>query len=241
VSRSRYTRDRNSWRKVYGFRRQKAEVFSYEDNGKTKKRDLTGLIRHRDFFRLGEMDEAMLIIPEIILAEYDEGIITFTAEESTNQAFNFVFSGVPQAVVLTHETYGTNEPRINYFGLNFTTSEMNVAASAPWTGTLRYRAVYSNTGLYPRVVTSSFAPLSGTFNVMAGTALTLPKDDVTVNVGHSHPSLGPIQGIIQTPWDFNNTFDQDYTLEEISRANNETISCATAPPGVAVIRFIAFF
>lgn len=202
-SERKYGRNRSDWRKVYSYSRRKPNIIETLDltTSQSFSYDLQRIIRSRDYYvinRAAELD----ISTSIYMGEYDEGLVSFVDAFSATANFNFVFSGNPDAVVLTMETSGSNN-NINFFGTTFSTSSITLGLSAPFTGQIRYRAVYSAAG-YPVQVTSSFAPASGTFTLAAGYATNLTTPVFSASFGTLID--GPPSLFYRTFWDLNSAF-----------------------------------
>lgn len=151
----KYERNRSNWRTVYSFHRRKPNIVNLTDSttNVTFSYDLQKTIRNRDFFILNK-EVPFSLLESINLAEYDEGIFYFTSiADFGTGSFGRTFSQTPY-VVLTVESaslYGTN---VNLFGRNVTTSSFTFGTSAPFTGSIRWRAIYSPT--YPAYVSSAY-------------------------------------------------------------------------------------
>ena len=98
------------------------------------------------------------------VAEYDEGVITFDGETEKLVTFNFAFSNDPYVVFTFEDSLIDDATSINFFGVDYpSVTGSIVGASAPFSGSVRYRAVYSPT--YPAFASSSY---SSSFKVFAG-------------------------------------------------------------------------
>jgi len=218
ADRSKYGKNKNLWRKTYGLKRRKPEVISFLDSNTnvTKSYDLHRTYRHRDYFIIKSSGP---LLPIIVLAEYDEGLITFSAASSKTSNFNFVFSSLPDAVVLTVDGVADNSDYIIPFGASFTATSLTVETSAPFTGNIRYRAVYSSTG-YPALAISSLEPSSGTFTVSAGSV----SETNATNYTASFAALTGIPSLFyKTPWDANANYGADVFLTtETTTASSAT-------------------
>lgn len=188
-------RNPNLFRKSYGFSRRKPEIYEFVDvnSGITRSLDFQKVVRDRDFFvvRSGEgLFVPPPLAPEILLAEYDEDIITFDGEDEIFVSFNFTFTEEP-IIVFEVETDnegvydgGPTAEGVNLFGLSMNTDSFTIATSAPFFGTIRYMAVYSPT--YPALVTRSIAPDPGVPFLVSATQYT-PEAEDTFDV--SYPAL----------------------------------------------------
>jgi len=101
-NRSKYGKNKNLWRRVYGHKRRKPEITSFVDasTNVTVSYDLHRIYRDRDYFIIKSAIPASLVTTPtpIILAEYDEGLVAFNNTTSGTRNFNFIFSNAPDAV-----------------------------------------------------------------------------------------------------------------------------------------------
>lgn len=203
---NKYAANRNAWRRVYPRARRKPVVETFVETltAVTFSYDLNKTYRHRDFFLIKNIPSGTYGA-EVILAEYDEGLINFNNSDFQIQGFSTCFSQIPDAVVLTVEPASNNSHNIIPYGLSFTACSMSIGLSANFSGSIRYRAVYSSTG-YPAIVTSSFAPGSGAFAVMAGNVTASNTDNF--NVPHNFVGPGP-SAVRMTTWDMFANYDVD--------------------------------
>lgn len=245
---SKYGKNRNLWRKVYGFRRRKPVQKTLVDanTGVTFSYDLQTTLRHRDFFiiQTNATASAIQIIPPepptSSLGEYDEGLISFANSDTETANFTSCFSAAPDAVVLTIEPTGNDDENIIPYGISFNECSMSVGLSAPFNGNVRYRAVYSSTG-YPVEVTSAYEPGSGSFYVSAGHLTASLATDYTASFDKN---AGSLSFFAKTPWDFFNNNDVDVFISEDGETINPTngsVSGSISAPLSNPIYFIAFF
>lgn len=239
---NKYGNNRNLWRKVYGFKRRKPETTQLVDSntGVTFSFDLQQTLRHRDFFIIRSSATASVVVPpEIIFAEYDEGLVSFNNTDTALTAFSFCFSNTPDAVVLSVEPGSNFDDNIIPYGVTFNSCSMSIGLSAPYSGAVRYRAVYSSTG-YPATVSSSFEPSSGVFQVAAGHITASFDTEYTA----SFPNGGTFNFFAETPWDFFGNFDNDVFISEdgtLFTVSSGTVSGSISAPLTNPIYFIAFF
>lgn len=165
----KYGLNRNLWRRVYGRTRQKPRVVQFFDSGsqKTISTDLTKTFRHRDYFNIQGINRKISLfdLPSISssLAEYEEGLVAFNNESSKTASFSTSFTNAPY-VVYTVEPAGNNSDNVNVFGISVPTlTQMFIGLSAPFSGNVRYRAVYSPS--YPIAASS---PYTGSMQIYAG-------------------------------------------------------------------------
>lgn len=228
-NRSKYRRNRQLWRKVYGPRRRKPDTTTFVDpvTSASVTFDLHRTVRHRDYFIIrahGEITSS-IIIPDIPIAEYDEGLVSFSGTDSASTGFSFCFSGTPDAVVLTVDPTGDNSDYIIPYGLTFNSCSMSIGLSAPFTGDIRYRAVYSSEG-YPAYASSSLTPSSGTFLLSAGSVTPAG----TTNYTATYPNVGGTPSVFyKTAWDFSSNNDVDVFISEENSTATATSGEISAP------------
>ena len=235
----KYGNNRNLWRKIYPVgspRRAPATVNLVDPKTNTSySLDLQQTIRHRDYFQIRQFLSGPLVISPI-LGEYDEGLATFLNTTSSIVSFNFVFSGQP-VVVLTMESASIqNTSNVQLFGANFNNSKFIARTSAPFSGTIRYRAMYAAS--YPSYFTSSFAPASGTFRASAGSVAGNGTSFVTA----SWASLNNTPTVyFESPFGLDVTDTvSDVSLTPENITNSGTPVDASAPIGTgSLVNFIA--
>ena len=229
---TRYTKNRNLWRKTYGFRRRKPNTVVLQDGatGKEYTLDLNKTSRERNPYlikagTLGALGQAF------DTGEYDEGIISFMNSDEETGAFNFTFSASP-IVVLTLET--DPDVIVNTFGITVTDSGITVGTSAPFSGSVRYRAIYAPS--YPAIVSS---PYSSSFIATAGESDLVNEDafSLAFNTGVGTPASQPRVSV----WDDNGNFDADvaHNITNLtSNIINGTIAGTLSAPTTSEINFI---
>lgn len=167
---NKYGKNRNAWRKVYGYNRRKPTVVTYFDRETSTfvSRDLNTTLKHRDYFEVKDVKTVL---------EYDEGIIYFNGDTVASSSFNFSFSGYPIVTLTMEETGSNNNENVNIFGISLPNINQVVAgASAPFTGSVRYRAIHT-TRPYPlflhnQVFTASFWIYAGKINTLDAISYT---------------------------------------------------------------------
>ena len=228
ANRTKYGRNRQLWRKVYADRRRKPETTSFVNtlSNETTTLDLHRTLRHRDFFIIKTTRPPT----GVDLAEYDEGLVAFANSYSATANFSFCFSDTPDAVVLTVDSAGDFSDYIVPFGIVFNSCSMSIGLSAPFTGNVRYRAVYSTTG-YPAFVTGSSAEL---LRISAG---HLTASNVTAYTASFDLLSNPPTTFYRTPWDSFTNFANDVDLTLESSTQSTAIGEISAPLS-GVIYFI---
>lgn len=228
ASRTKYGKNRQLWRKVYGSRRRKPDTAFFVDSitNVTISYDLHRTLRHRDYFIIKSSITASLVVPPgLSFAEYDEGLISFVGTDSETASFNFTFSAVPDAVVLSIDPVADSSGFIIPYGISFDDTSVSIGLSAPFTGDVRYRAVYSSGG-YPALATSSLEPTSGTFKISAGKVTTLNTTAYTASYGTlaTSPTL-----FYRTPWDIFSMSGSDVDLTKESATVELALGEISAP------------
>jgi hypothetical protein len=215
VANNKYIKNRNEWRKSYpiGIPRRPPVIVTEskigaDGNTYTSTFDLNQVIRHRDVYQiLGDTLDISLL-----LGEYDEDLIHFNDETVKTFSFNFTFSNNP-TVVYSQGASATAEPNtenVNIFGITRTTTGGIVALSAPYSGTIRYRAAYA--GSYPSYFTGSVASIAPT----AGVFIASVDKKVPLNASFVTSSWAPLASAaptpFQSPYDDNSNFDGNVAL-----------------------------
>jgi hypothetical protein len=104
---------------------------------------------------------------------FDEGFVPFHNTDETSHAFTFGFPSAPDAVVISLYEDIDNSGGVFLQGIEYNTASFSVAASAPFSGSVRYRAIWSsNLPKYPTFVTSTLEPISGVLIATAGKSHT---------------------------------------------------------------------
>lgn len=169
--------------------------------------DLNKTVRHRDLYRiLGDIAPSSATS----FGEYDEGLITFNNETFKSFSYNITFSADPIAVFTVNSSTIAGQDNVNIYGLSRNTTGGIVALSAPFTGTIRYRAVYSPS--YPEYfmgVGASIAPTNGIFKATAtgGVPDNVSYKTFTWSALSSVPSA-----VYTTPYDDFGNYDADVAL-----------------------------
>lgn len=231
---NRYGSNKNSWKKVYGYNSHKPRETTIIDtaNSVTYSLDLNKTLRHRDFFIIKGLTSGAFEAPPPVPAEvteYDEGVVHFAGISDVGTgSFNFTFSGSPY-VVLTIESsalYGNN---LNVWGESLSTAGFTFGLSAPFTGSIRYRAIYAET--YPAYVTSAY---TASITASAGTYSAVVESFYTASFA-ALPSTTSL--FLNTAW--GTTGQQDVALQpQVSSSAQATVEFSS--PTTSTIYFIAF-
>jgi hypothetical protein len=215
VANDKYIKNRNQWRKSYpiGVPRRPPVIITetklgVDGNTYTTTLDLNQTIRHRDVYELlGDTNNIAGL-----LGEYDEDLIHFNNEEYKSFSYNFIFSNNPTVVfsVNAADAAQPNTENLNVFGIARNTGGGLVALSAPFSGTIRYRAAYA--GSYPSYFTGSIASISPTAGVfIASVDREVPDNNSHVTSSWATlASAGPV--VFQSPYDDNSNYDGNVAL-----------------------------
>lgn len=185
---SKYGANRNLWRKHYpiGSPRREPQTVSLvdTDTDTSYSLNLQTTIRHRDYYKIIQFVTNSITVvtaSPIVLGEYDEGLIYFDNSETELFYFNFIFSGIPYVVFTIEDSTpsGLNQQNINVFGTDKNNQYGFVAVSAPFSGTVRYRAALAPS--YPAYFTSSFT--GSIITASAGAAGVVWATEYTASFG----------------------------------------------------------
>lgn len=218
---------------MYGYAPNKPQVVAIIDSQTqtTYSLDLNRTVRHRDYFIIKDVLSGA-IEGGITYAEYDEGLITFaTPSDVGTGSFSFSFSSNP-IITLTVESASLNGENVNVYGYNFSTTGFTFGTSAPFVGTIRYRAIYSPT--YPANATSIY---TGSMLVSAG-------EQTVAGVANYTASFSALPGtpfkFLDTTWNTLGNGDVDvWTETQTSSSSTATIEISS--PYSSLIHFQAFY
>jgi hypothetical protein len=233
-----FGKNRNKFRRVYGYglsRRPEMMTFLDPISNEHKTVDSQKFIRDRDFFHVPGL------VPSgsnLVLGEYVEAQVGFAATEGYFVTFPTLFSQNPIVTVETSQSNfndldGSSDPNIVAWVTTVSTGGFAVAFSAPFSGTILYRAIYSPT--YPVQVdrsplfpgTLAFAS-AGTMNFSFETAVTMSWD----------PLSGTPQIVDTTPTgSTSDTYMDVFISQGVSGSSSVTADLSTAYSGT--IAFIA--
>lgn len=215
----KYIRNRNLWRKSYPIgipRRPPVIANLYDEITQTSySLDLQNTIRHRDYYKI-QIQISGAAIPAVILGEYDEDLIHFNNEDLKSYSFNFSFSNTPYVVYSMNSPDGAqpNTENLNIYGVSKNTTGGVVGLSAPFSGTIRYRAGYAPS--FPYYFTGSAASIGPT--ILPATVFRASfGSDMPNNVSYFTASWAPLAGspseLYQSPYDDNGNFDGNTYVE----------------------------
>ena len=231
----KYGTGKNLWRKVYGYQTNKPREtqITVPDTGATYTLDLNKTLRHRDYFIIKNIiSGAISGVTQSAFTQYDEGLVLFSnISDSGTGTFNFTFSSLPYCV-LTVESASLYGENLNVYGLSVSTTGFSFGLSAPFTGSVRYRAIYSPT--YPAYVSSSF---TSSITCSAGSAR--PNGVAYYTASYTALPGTPFK-FLDTAWDFDGIQDVDVALETQTSSSN-TATVEISAPMSSSIHFLAFF
>jgi hypothetical protein len=213
VADNKYIANRNQWRKSYPIgipRRPPALVtetkVGTDGNPYTTTLDLNQTIRHRDvYFLQGD-------ISSIALGQYDEDLIHFNNESIKAFNYNFTFSSNP-TVVFSQGTADPSQPNtenVNIYGISRNTTGGVVALSAPYSGTIRYRAAYASS--YPSYFTGSIASIAPTAGVFIASVDNRMPDNESFLTSSWATLASALPTPFKSPYDDNSNFDANVAL-----------------------------
>lgn len=232
---NRYGSGRNLWRKVYGYQNNKPRVVEVIDTlaAVTYSLDLNKTIRHRDFFIISDVSNGggEIYIPPEVLGEYDEGIVSMSYATAGTGSFNFTFTSAPY-IVLSVDSASFFGENVNIHGFTYTTTGFTFGTSAPFVGTIRYRAIYSPT--YPAYCTSSF---TSSITASAGSA---NPGGLSYYTASFDALPGAPFSFRDTAWDSLNRQDVDVKLQPQTSSSSDATVEISSPMG-SEIHFIAFY
>lgn len=227
-------RARGLWCKVYGYSVNKPVVVSFMDTttSTTMSLDLNKTFRHRDYFIIEGIaggQTAEVPAPPSNLTEYDEGLVFLTGGDSGTGSFNFTFSDNP-IVVLTPDPAVLWGENVNVYGITRTTSGFTFGTSAPYSGAIRYRAIYSPS--YPALCTSSF---TSSITASAGTSV------LTENYAYT-ASFAALPGspfkFLQTAWHNGTMHDVSFQTQVY---DSDSANVEISAPVSTTVHFIAYY
>lgn len=222
MANEKYSNNRNQWRKSYpiGLPKRPPNLVSLSKLGidnviYNSVIDLNKIIRHRDPYRIfGDIGGTTDV------GEYDEGLISFNGETFKAFNYNFTFSSNPVVVYSIGAGTDSTTENINIYGMSRSTTGGVVALSAPFTGTIRYRAAYSAT--YPRYfmgVGASIAPTAGAFKASVDTVI---PDNLSYVTASWDALAGMPTAVYASPYDDFANYDANVSLT--AKTGTETSS-----------------
>ncbi len=240
MTNNRYTKNRNLWRKVVGYGEAKPRpiIQSFVDaqTSITYSLNLEETFRHRDYFQVIKPFIEIIVSGSSgsigLTGEYDEGVVSYAMNDSVYKTinFNFTFSSSPYVVLSIEDDENNDTNNVNPYGISFSTSGANIGVSAPFSGTVRYRAIYASS--YPAYITSSFT--ASVITASAGT-VTVPADASYYATTYATLPAIPSEKY-QTAWDA--TSNTSNILISGTYASTSELSSSLSAPYSKDIHFI---
>jgi hypothetical protein len=155
-------------RRVYGYTRAPERPMQVVVNNITRSFDAQNYVYNRDFFYiyndvLGSIS-ASGTSSSPFTGQYDEDIITLNWETSATKTFNVTFASTP--IVVLDVIQNLDLENVNVYITAVSTTQVQIATSAPFTGTIRYRAIYAAT--YPATVQRNVISSAFSYTAVAG-------------------------------------------------------------------------
>lgn len=226
-------RSKGLWRKVYGYSPNKPQVDTIVDTATATSRsiDLNQVIRHRDYFIIdGITGFSVMPTPPVFYAEYDEGLINLFNTDFSSGSFNFSFTQRP-IVVLTVEGNGIND-NIQVYGLTLNQSGFTFGTSAPFSGSIRYRAIHSNNYI-------AFASSAYTSSITASAGAANPNGSSTYTAAFAALPGAPFK-FYSTSWDLEDLQDVDIS-HEVHSINDSSATIDFSSTANSTVHYIAFY
>jgi hypothetical protein len=212
----KYGRNRAEWRKVYSYNRRKPNIIETIDlnTSQSFSYDLQRIIRYRDYSLLSKPHSASFAFGG---SEYDEGLVTLSSADTFGVGtFNFQFSGDP-IIVLTVESASLYGPNLNLFGYNYSNTGFTFGLSAPFVGSIRYRASFTN--VYPTYVSSFYSS-----SITASAGIVNPSGNNFYTASYAALPGSPFS-FLDTTWNDLDLGDIDVALlTDTSSSSNATIN-----------------
>lgn len=229
-------------RKVYPFRRTEPSVGTYVLAGVTQSIDRNRFVVDYDFFMVSQAAQAFTPStgsgPPPALYEYEEDIVVFSAF-TDNRTINLstVFTTTP-VITLEIENPGVDQySNVVPYILGSNINSFEVEFSAPFSGSLRYRA--ANLTTQPSIVERLPVAPGQFYTLSVGSAIVTNASGFTA----SYTSLGALPTLAWfTPFDVNGSQEVDValiqtgsygltsTLGELSSNINNEIGFMVAKP-----------
>lgn len=202
----------NRKKKTYSFNRSQApSIVSSSLHGHIEYYDETLVAINNPFYILNTPNSQGAIPipppPPPVLAEYDENVVNFSWEDTRTANFDFTFSSIP-IVTLEILPSGGFENIIAFLS-DITTTNAVINLSAPYSGGVVFRAIYSPS--YPAVVSRSYISSSYFYTASAGFTDLINQDSFNASYSLLSASINPTN-IFVTTRDINNNGDADVAV-----------------------------
>lgn len=201
----------NRKKKTYSFNRsQTSQIVSASVNGNIEYFDATLVAVDSPFYILDIPNSQGIPPPPPpppLFGEYDENVIDFTWEDTKTVPLSFTFSSTP-VVTLEVLSAGGYENIVAFLGA-ISSNNITVNLSAPHSGQIVYRAIYSS--VYPTVVSRSVISTSYFYTASAGYSDLVNQDELLANYSLLTASTAPTSMFFATR-DINSNGDADVAI-----------------------------
>jgi hypothetical protein len=205
----------NRKKKTYSFNRsQTSQIVSASVNGNIEYFDATLVAVDSPFYVLDIPNSQGVPPPPPpppLFGEYDENVIDFTWEDTKSVSLNLTFSSEPVVTLQVLPALGY-ENIIAFLG-SVSSNSITVNLSAPHSGQIVYRAIYS--AIYPTVVSRSVVSTSYFYTASAGYNDLINQDEVLTNYSLLTASTAPVNMFFTTR-DINSNGDADVAIVDSS-------------------------
>lgn len=167
-------------------------------------------------------------------AEYDEDVIDFSWTDSEEVSFNIIFSNTPYITLEVLPAKGFEN--IAFFANNLSISGCFAHVSAPFSGQLVYRAIYSTVfpvGIERVVVSNSFY-----YTASAGSIPESSNSEFTATYNQLFPATYPTH-IFFTPIDDNNNGDAGVAIVQTGSIGLTSTEVSYSAPVYNSIHYLA--
>jgi len=220
MSNDDYSSGRNKRRKTYGYERAAPQNIEVVIDNVTRSFDRNTVVIHRDFYLVRDVVSGSVFVPTNVYAEYDEDRVAFNNTTQASKTFNITFSSQPAVTLFEIEpATNDNSQNVQPFIVSHTTTQVTVGLSAPFSGNVIYRAIYSPT--WPALVQRNVISSSFFYTAQAGYIDLAAMTDFTASYG----SLGSVPSFVfLSTYDVNSNNQADvafvatgsYTLTAVS-------------------------
>jgi hypothetical protein len=231
-----YSSGRNKRRKTYGYERTTPDVVNVVIDNVTRSFDKNTVVIHRDFFLIRDVFSSSFTSGStpVVYAEYDEDYISFNNTTVNSRSFNITFTGTPYVTLVVEPPSGSNGGNIITFLDSHSTTQLTVGVSAPYSGNVRYRAIYSAT--WPAFVQRNVLEPTLYYTASAGFV------DLTYQTGFtaSYTSVGSVPSyVFISTYDNNNNNQADVAFVLTSSYSTTAVSGNVSAPMTDRIYYMA--
>ena len=182
-----FQRSRGRFKRITGYDRQPQQIITIVENNVTNSYNQNLYSVHRDFYFIQSANNGTTASSGPVFALYDEDYIVFTGGSTASKTFNILFSSTP-AITLEIEPLDAWNDMENVIPVitALSPSSVTVALSAEFSGSVRYRAVYSPS--YPALVVRSVLEPSLQYTALSVVSMSLSGSMTSFTA--SFPALG---------------------------------------------------